>query len=48
VLVPAGRHVVAFRYQTPRLVLGLWVSALSWLAALGLLGLPRLRKLRAS
>lgn len=48
VVVPAGRHLVEFRYQTPRLVLGLWVSGLCWLTALGLLMVPGRGRLRAS
>lgn len=44
VRVPPGTHRVRFRYRTPGLTLGLYLSLPAWLALIGLLSWPRLRE----
>ncbi len=44
VVVPAGRHVVAFSYQTPLLKAGAWTSLAGVLLCLGLIVLERRRR----
>ena len=47
--VPAGAHQVAFRYRTPGLTAGLWISGLGLLTCVGLLvARPRRRSERAT
>jgi len=45
IAVPAGRHEITLRYHTPRFAVGATVSAIAWLAALGVILCPRPRRL---
>jgi hypothetical protein len=44
IAVPAGRHEITLRYYTPRFAVGATVSAVAWLAALGVILWPRPRR----